>query len=73
MDTGIEIQAFIIKIENNKRDKLLEYYQKDNDMSPMKLDILNKYCSGSLPLPSEKQSKILWELHNQALNEGLVL
>jgi hypothetical protein len=39
----------------------------------MQLDILNKYCFGILSLPSEKQSKILYELYNQALREGAIL
>jgi hypothetical protein len=51
------IQAFVIKLSRRKWLKLLEYYKKDTDISPMRLDILNKYCFGILSLPSEKQSK----------------
>ncbi len=60
-----------VEFANDKRLKLLEYYQKDNNASPMKLDILKKYCSYRLPLPYEKQSKILYELYNNAISEGV--
>jgi len=73
LDTGIEIQTFVIKLDHKKWLKLSDYYKKDIDISSMQLDILNKYCSGMLPLPSEKQSKILYTLHNQALQEGVIL
>ncbi len=71
LDNSIEIQMFILILKNNKRLKLLEYYRKDSNASPMKLDILKKYCSDHLPLPSEKQSKILYELYNNAISEGV--
>ncbi|MDC9721775.1 MAG: AIPR family protein [Urechidicola sp.] len=73
LDMGIEIQTFILKLEQEKRDRLLEYYQKDDKTSPMKLDILKKYCYGNLLLPSEKQSKVLYELYNKATEEGFCL
>ena len=56
-----------------KKTKLLTYYQKNSDTSPMKIDILTKYCAGSLSMPSEKQAKILYRLYNQALKEGVIL
>ncbi len=73
LDNGIEIQAFVIKLARKNWIILQEYYEKDTDISPMKLDILKKYCAGNLLLPSEKQAKILYELHNQALKEGVTL
>lgn len=73
LDTGIEIQSFVIKLEKQNWEKLSEYYKKDIDISPMRLDILSKYCSGILFPPSEKQAKILYELYNQALAEGVIL
>lgn len=73
LDTGIDIQTFVIKLDRRKWLKLLEYYKKDTDISPMQLDILNKYCSGVLLLPSEKQSKILYGLHNKAIEEGFCI
>lgn len=73
LDTGIEIQAFVVTLDKGKWLKLLDYYQKDGEISPKQLDILNKFCSGTLPIPSPQQSKILYELYNNALDEGFVL
>jgi hypothetical protein len=74
LDNGIEIQTFVIKLEREKWLKLLEYYKKDIYITSMELDILSKYCSGALPVPSEKkQAKILYKLHNQAVDDGVIL
>ncbi len=73
LDTGIEIQVFIIQLKSNEKLRLLEYHEKDNEISPMKLDILQKYCSSNSFLPSEKQSKILYELYNKATGEGFCI
>ncbi|SMN17513.1 FIG01232333: hypothetical protein [uncultured Candidatus Thioglobus sp.] len=73
LDSGIEIQAFVITLDRRKWLKLLEYYKKEDDISPMQLDILDKYCSGRLLPPSEKQSKVLYEIHNGAIDEGFIL
>lgn len=73
LDSGIEIQSFIFELSSDKKYKLLEYYGKDDEISPMKLDILNKYCAGNLSLPSENQSKILYELYNKAIEEGFTI
>lgn len=73
LDKNIEIQSFIIKLEKNKWNKLLEYYKKDEvkfTISSMQLDILNKYVLGFLTLPSVKQSKVLYQLYNEAISEG---
>jgi len=54
-------------------NKLLDYYKKDEikfSISPMQIDILNKYVLGYLFLPSPKQSKILYQLYIDALDEG---
>ncbi len=73
LDSGIEIQAFVVTLDRRKWIKLFGYYQKDNDISPMQLDILSKYCDGRLPLPSLPQSKILYKLYNSAMDEGFIL
>ena len=38
----------------------------------MQLDILTKYSLGHILLPSAKQSKVLYGLYYDALDEGLV-
>ena len=76
LDTSIEIESFVIKLEKEKWQKLLDYYNKDEvkfSISPMQIDILNKYVLGYLFLPSPKQAKILYQLYYDALNDGFVL
>ena len=41
-------------------------------VSQMQVDILNKYAIGHLVIPSPKQSKILYKMYNNALEEGFV-
>jgi len=76
LDSGIEIQSFVIKLEKEKWKKLLEYYKKDElklTISSMQFDILNKYTLGYMMLPSPKQSKILYQLYDDAINDGITL
>ncbi len=76
LDTSIEIESFVINLKKEKWKKLLDYYQKDEikfSISPMQIDILNKYVQGYLILPSPKQAKILYQLYIDALNDGCVL
>lgn len=75
LDSSIEIESFVIRFEKENWGKLLEYYMKENSkfsVSQMQIDILNKYSIGHLVIPSAKQSKILYELYNNALEEGFV-
>jgi len=48
----------------------LEYYKEDKELSPMKLDILSKFVSGMLPLPSEKQATIIYDIYMEADDIG---
>lgn len=76
LDSSIEIESFVINLEKEKWKQLLEYYQKDEmklHISMMQLDILTKYTNGLMILPSPKQSKILYQLYENAINEGVVL
>jgi hypothetical protein len=36
----------------------------------MKMDILNKFSTGIIPIPSEKQSKVIYDLYIDAVNNG---
>ncbi len=74
LDTGIEKQIFVVNIERVIWKKLFDYYSdfKSNlKLSSTQLDILRKASIGGLPMPSEKQSKILHEVYLNAYNEGL--
>jgi hypothetical protein len=72
LDTGIEIQTFVISQKPLLWKQLSAYFTPDSGASQMQLDILSKFASGRLQLPSEKQSKIIYELYYKALNEGFV-
>lgn len=72
LDSGIEIQTFVISQKPTVWKELFTYFKSDSDVSQMQLDILGKYANGSLKLPSEKQSKIIYELYNKAINEGFI-
>ena len=72
--SDIEIQSFVVKTPKISWKNLSEYYSRDeikSSVSLMQLDILNKYSSGLMPLPSIKQSKILYELYENAKKDGL--
>ena len=74
--SDIEIQSFVVKTPKISWKNLSEYYSRDeikSSVSLMQLDILNKYSSGLMPLPSIKQSKILYELYENAKKDGLTM
>jgi hypothetical protein len=73
LDTGIEIQTFVITQSPRLWKELVKYFTADNTLTQMQLDILSKFSEGRLQLPSEKQAKIIYELHNRAFKEGFVL
>lgn len=76
LDSSIEIESFVINLEKEKWNKLLTYYQKDEmkfQISTMQLDILTKYSNGLMILPSPKQSKVLYQLYDSAINDGVVI
>ena len=75
LDNDIEIQSFVVKLDKSKWNKILDYFSRmenKNDISSMQYDILNKYAKGYLQLPSVKQSKLMYELYNLALDNGLM-
>lgn len=72
----LEMQTFVLQQSIDKWKRLLDYYKQDEfefRISPMQLDILNKYSLGYMPLPSAKQSKVLYGLYYDALDEGFVV
>ncbi len=76
LDSDIEIQSFIIKLDQDNWKKIFDYFSRpenQNDISPMQYDILNKFAQGYIALPSIKQAKLLYELYVLALGIGLTL
>ncbi|MEH7126209.1 AIPR family protein [Bacillus sp. JJ1773] len=73
LDNGIEIQAFVVQTELELWIQLLGYFMSNNNFRSLTItqrDILKKYTDGKIPLPSEKQSKVLYSLYQKAVNEG---
>lgn len=72
LDSGIEIQSFVVTQNPNLWKSLVKYYGIDNNISQMQMDILSKYANGRLTLPTEKQSKVIYDLYNAAISEGFI-
>lgn len=73
LDNGIEIQAFVIQTNIEHWIQLYGYYTSHNIFRTLTItqrDILKKYTDGRIPLPSEKQSKVLYNLYQKAIEEG---
>jgi hypothetical protein len=69
--SGIEKQAFVLDRSNRNIWKpLLEFYKQDLESSPMKLDILEKFSTGLMPIPSERQAKIIYDIYIEADDMG---
>jgi hypothetical protein len=75
LDSNIEIQIFVVNSGKEIWRNLFEYYKKyelTSSISRMQLDILKKMTLEQLNPPSEKQSKILYQLYQKAKNEGAI-
>lgn len=73
LESGIEMQMFAVNLKRETWVKLFDYYKKHaavSAISSTQLDILHKMSTGILTLPSEKQSKILYQLYEKASEEG---
>lgn len=76
LDSGIEMQIQVVNTSLHTWKKLNLYYQEDKSalkLSSMQSDMLNKMANAKIPMPSEKQSAILYHLIKNAENEGLIL
>lgn len=74
LESGIQIQMFVISKDKEVWNQIFKHYQKygiGSAVSSIQLDILHKMALGHLPLPSEKQSKILYQLYEKAAAEGV--
>ena len=72
LDNGIEIQSFVVTQKPAMWKELVKYFTTDSNISQMQMDILSKFANGRLALPSEKQAKVIYDLHNAAISEGFV-
>ncbi len=74
LETGIQMQMFVIGKGKDEWSKIYQHYQKHgigSAVSTIQLDLLYKMSLGAITLPSEKQSKILYQLYEKASEEGI--
>lgn len=74
IESGIEMQVFVIGKDRETWNQIFRHYQKygvGSAVSATQLDILHKMSLGHITLPSEKQSKILYQLYERAAQEGV--
>jgi hypothetical protein len=72
LDTGIEVQTFVISQNSKLWKELVNYFENESTLTLTQIEILKKHANGLLGLPSEKQSKVIYELYQQAVNEGFI-
>lgn len=73
IDKGIALQTFVVTTNFEVWMDLFSYYSRSEnkkDLSITQRDILLKYTEGKLMLPSEKQSKILYDIYQKAVDVG---
>jgi hypothetical protein len=76
VDKGIDTQVFVLKVAIKNWNTLYKYYSNYKgfkNLTSMQLDMLAKMASGKISFPSEKQSKILYQIYNSAKSEGVDL
>lgn len=74
LENSIQMQMFVVNVSNLVWMELYKYFSrniKNYKVSLMQLDILKKMYQGQLGVPSEKQSKILYELYERAKDDGV--
>ncbi|MFC3199888.1 AIPR family protein [Parapedobacter deserti] len=74
LDSGINKQVEVFKTDKAHWKKLDKYFSENKSslrLTTMQSDILSKMASGLIPVPSEKQSNILYDLLETAKKEGI--
>lgn len=75
IERGIEMQMFVVKVENDIWNKIYKHYsRKENsrELSCTQKDIAKNMALLKLMPPSEKQSKILYDIYLKAEKEGVL-
>jgi hypothetical protein len=52
---------------------LLERYTNELEYSPKKLDILKKFATGLLPMPTESQAEIIYDIYEELIDLGWIV
>lgn len=75
IDNGIEMQIFVVNTDDEIWQALYKHYKKyetTSKISRTQLDILEKMAGNCLNPPSEKQSKILYQLYEKGTSDGVI-
>lgn len=76
MDVGINEQSFVVNLmETTIWNELYSHYskyEKDSRITATQMDILKKMAEFKLIPPSEKQSKILYQLYQKGISENVI-
>jgi hypothetical protein len=72
--TGIQIQTFVVNQSKNFWKQLYDHYSRNSlssGVSKTQMEILNSMTEGRLSLPSEAQSRRLYEVYQMAIIDGI--
>lgn len=76
LEKGIDDQLFVLNVDANEWSLIYQHYKNYKGikmLSSMQLGVLEKMATQQIALPSEKQSKILYQIYQAAKSEGLAL
>lgn len=74
IEAGINVQMMVVNMGLNSWKEVYNYYNKNlanYQISNTQIDILAKMSKGILMVPSEKQSKILYDMYLNATKDGM--
>lgn len=74
IESNIKIQMLVVQLGTAIWEKLYSYFLsniRDYSISGAQLDMLKKMAQGTIVVPTEKQSKILYDLYQKALTDGV--
>jgi hypothetical protein len=72
--TGIQIQTFVVTQSTDFWKQLYDHYSRNgisSGVSRTQMEILDKIADGRLALPSEAQSRRLYEVYQMAIMDGI--
>lgn len=76
LEASVQIETFVYSTPSSTWKQIYDYFMRSgagSAVSATQMDILRKKSQGSIQFPTEKQSKILYELAQKASIEGLVI
>ncbi|GMQ56268.1 AIPR family protein [Vallitalea sediminicola] len=77
LDRGIEMQIFVVnEVNSNSWNRIYDFYSRQEnirELSGAQRGILKSMSMGKLTPPSEKQSKILYEIYLKAEEQGILV